>query len=556
MGTKICLTLTGKTFAENIETYKRYKNYVDMVELRADYLTEAEQLNCRHFPPMIGIPCILTIRRARDGGLFTGNEFTRTSLFSRALAFAENDVEKNFAYVDFEEDFNVTSLNDISLAFNVKIIRSCHDFTGPITALRDKFDEMRRTPGEIMKLAFMPKTLTDVTKLFTEVRTLRSMKYILCAMGPLGGVTRILAAKLGSFLTYTSSVDQNNEMISAMKEIGHIDPITLCDMYRFRTINSETKIFAVTGWPLKSTSSPLLHNTLYKKYNLNCVFVPLPAPNINEALDAARVIGMKGLAVTVPYKEKVLPFLSEVDESVGEIGSSNTVVREGEIAINIVHYDDPRMAPRWIGHNTDAWGFKRALIDFIKSDDRKISSSPFSKKDTKPYSERTDAETIKRISRLKVSLIGAGGAAKAIAYALKTLGCKVCIFNRTLEKAVDLAKKYNFKAAELCEQNAYLIEKYSDIIVQSTNVGMNGTNPSDSKNDPIWFYNFDGHEAVFDIVYSPEVTAIMMRARSAGCLVCNGFEMLRYQGYKQFEYFLGKDAFDKIMSEYATNIRD
>lgn len=551
LGAKICLTLTGKTLAENIETYRRYKNYVDMVELRADFLSEEEQLNCRRFPPMIGIPCILTIRRARDGGQFVGNEFTRTSLFSRALAFATAESEKNFAYVDFEDDFNVTSLFDISLAFKVKIIRSHHEFTGPVTGLRDKFAAMQRTPNEIMKMAFMPKTLSDVTRLFSEIRTLRSMKYIICAMGPLGVVTRILATRLGSVLTYTSSVDQNNEMLDAMKEIGHIDPITLCDMYRFRAINDETKIFAVTGWPLKTTSSPLLHNTLYKKHNLNCVFIPLPATSPSEALDAARVIGMKGLAVTVPYKEKIIPLLSEVDESVGEIGSSNTIVKFGGAPATIVHYDDPRMAPRWVGHNTDGWGFKRALINFIKNDERREPPKKSKKEEASPYYQESDDATIKRISKLRIALIGAGGAAKAIAYALKTMGAKVCIFNRTLEKAEALAAKYNFRAAELCEQNLYLLEKYSDIIVQSTNVGMNSFDQGGRQNDPIWFYDFDGHEALFDIVYSPEVTPVMARARAKGCLVCNGFEMLRYQGYKQFEYFLGEDVFNQIMSEYG-----
>lgn len=508
MGCKICLTLTGKTLAENIETYRQYKSYVDMVELRADFLTEEEQLNLRKFPAMIGIPCILTIRRKRDGGQYEGNEFSRTSLFSRSLAFADQNPAHNFAFVDFEEDFNVASLNDIALAFSVRIIRSCHDFNNPITNLRDKFSKMQCTLNEIFKIAFMPKTLSDVTHVFYESRSVMDIEHIICAMGSIGTVSRILAAKLGNFLTYTSPGDMNDKM----KEIGHIDPVTLSDMYHFHEINENTQIFAVTGWPLKVTSSPLLHNNLYKKYNINSVFVPLPATSINEAIEFSNVVGLKGLAVTVPYKEKILPFLDEIDEMTAAIGSCNTAVRRGGANTGI-YYTDSSQLPHWMGHNTDAQGFARALLEFIG---------------------------MEKITRYRVAIIGAGGAARAVAYAIKSLGCKACIFNRTVEKAKDLAAIYGFEYAPLIEKSVLTLEKYSDIIVQTTNVGMNSTDESNKQNDPIWFYDFNGHEKLFDIVYTPEVTPVMKRAKDAGCKICNGLLMLRYQGYAQFEYFTGK----------------
>ena len=104
------MTLTGKTLEEDKKLVKKYEKQIDMVELRVDHLTEDEQLYVKRFPSLINLPCLLTIRRDVDGGLFSGGEFSRTSLFGRALAFANPDKSKNFAYVDFEEDYHIPSL--------------------------------------------------------------------------------------------------------------------------------------------------------------------------------------------------------------------------------------------------------------------------------------------------------------------------------------------------------------------------------------------------------------------------------------------------------------
>ena len=85
------------------------------------------------------------------------------------------------------------------------------------------------------------------------------------------------------------------------------------------------------------------------------------------------------------------------------------------------------------------------------------------------------------------------------------------------------------------------LAKYSDIIIQTTSVGMNSTEASNQENDPLYFYEFTGREKVFDIIYVPAVTPMMARAAKAGCKVCNGYDMLRYQGYEQFRIFTDND---------------
>ena len=298
----ICMTLTGKTLEENRQLVNKYAKLIDLVELRVDHLTEEEQLFARRFPAMIKMPCILTIRRDIDGGLFSGSEFSRTCLFSRALAFANQDKSKNFAYVDFEEDFHIPSIQDAAMAFGVTIIRSIHSMEEPIYNLRQRCDEMRKTGYEIPKIAFKPKKLSDVSNLFREGSQMTDYEHIFCAMGAEGLPARILATYTNSYLTYTSP----EELISNTSGIGHIDPVTLTSLYNFRSITKKTKIFGITGWPLYKVSGPEIHNSGFKKAGIDAVFIPVRSQLASEALSFAEQIGMEGLAITNPHKVSVM----------------------------------------------------------------------------------------------------------------------------------------------------------------------------------------------------------------------------------------------------------
>ncbi len=491
----VCMTLTGKTLDENLKLVKKYEKYIDIVELRVDHLDEDEQLYARRFPAMIYQPCILTIRRDIDGGLFTGGEFARTNLYARALAFANPDKSKNFAFVDFEDDFHIPSIQDAAMAFGVKIIRSYHNMKDPVTNIRERCDIMRKTGYEIPKIAFMPHSLSDVLNLIKEGERMTQYEHILCAMGPLGFPSRILASYTNSFLTYVSP----QEVLENTKAIGHIDPVTINDVYHFHSINQDTSLYGITGWPLLKTSSPEIHNKGYAAKGMNAVYIPYRSPLIADTLSFCEGIGVKGLSVTIPHKESVLYYLHEQSPEVVQIGACNTIVRKNN---------------KWLGYNTDAPGFRRALEEFL---------GPV------------------KIKHKKVAVIGAGGAAKAIVYVLKQMGARVCIFNRTVETAAQLADKYGFNYCQLDAHCAAKLDEYSTLIVQTTSVGMNAEGPSNSENDPIYFYDFRGNELLFDIVYEPAITPVMKRASIAGCRVCNGYKMLEYQGYEQFKLFTGQE---------------
>ena len=492
------MTLTGRTLSEDLALLEKYRNYIDMVELRADFLNTDERLLIRRFPALAGIPSLLTIRRSIDGGQYVEGEGARTVMFARALSFADSDRSKNFAYVDFEDDFYVPSLQDAALAFGTRIIRSVHDMNNPIKNVVGRLDDLRASNYEIPKIAFMPRSLSDVTDLFREAGQLTDTQHILIAMGPLGLPSRILSAKLKNYLTFVSPVEKSE----GISNLGHIDPKTLQEVYHFSSLSETTKVFGITGWPLTATSSPELHNSGYAEHNINAVYIPVKTPNVKEAIDFADTVGMTGLSVTVSHKEKVLECVGEQDEKVRAIGSSNTLVKQDGV---------------WKAYNTDGTGFTAALLKFTGTKD---------------------------LHGWKVSIIGAGGAAKAIAWAVKSLRAKACVFNRTLSKAVALAERYGFEYEVLPKEPSVktvrALRKYSDLIIQTTSVGMNAAPPSTAENDPLSFYAFTGKEMLFDIIYVPSVTPIMRRASEVGCKVCNGWDMLRFQGYEQFELFTGE----------------
>lgn len=487
----ICLCLTARTVAENLALIEKYRQYIDLAELRADMLDDDERLNIRDFPSNANIPCILTIRRTVDGGKYAEGEASRSMLFARALAFASDDTRENFAYVDFEEDFRVASLQDAALAYGTKIIRSFHDMKNPLPNVSEKLRSMSVSHFEIPKIAFMPHSLADVTNLYKEMQDFADSDQIVCAMGAMGLPTRILAEKFHSYLSYTSP----EELSLSLKDIGHTDPRTLEELYHFHSINDKTQVFGITGYPLKITSSPKIHNAAFRKARVNAVYIPFRAEKAADAVGFANTLGIKGFSVTIPHKEDIIKLLQKVDKKVTAIGACNTVINENG---------------NWAGYNTDCTGFSKALLEFTE---------------------------LKNLRKKKVAIIGAGGAAKAIAYAIKALGGKACVFNRTLTKAKMLAERFAFKYASLGIESMELLREYSEIIVQTTSKGMGSADESSEENDPLWFYDFSGEELLYDIIYEPETTPVMARAAKAGCRVHNGYTMLKYQGEEQFRLF-------------------
>ena len=143
------------------------------------------------------------------------------------------------------------------------------------------------------------------------------------------------------------------------------------------------------------------------------------------------------------------------------------------------------------------------------------------------------------MKKADIGLIGLAVMGENLVMNMESKGFTVAVFNRTIENAAALAEKYGFNYCQLEPACAPKLDEYSNLIIQTTSVGMNSDGPSSNENDPIYFYDFRGNELLFDIVYEPSTTPVMKRASLAGCRVCNGYKMLEYQAYEQFKLFTG-----------------
>lgn len=493
---KVCLCLTGKTILKDLELVDRYRPYIDVAELRVDFLDPDERFHIRRFPALAGIPTILTVRRKIDGGNFVEGEGARIVLLAAGLAFADTDRRRNFAYVDLEEDLNVPSLEEAARTFGTKIIRSYHNFSGLDENLEQKLRGLRRTGDEIAKVAVMPRDYDDVARLYEAAEATQDMEKILIAMGPYGVSTRILAERLGSHLSFTSPLaEQESDLELQVAGPGQLDPKSLVDTYRFRSLTKDTKVFGILGYPLRATDSPKIHNEGYSRLKMDAVYIPFPVQDLPSFFNVAEALNIQGLSVTIPHKEAVLAYVAQRSPDVEHIGSCNTLVRTPQ---------------GWAGYNTDARGFSGSLLNFIGKQNLWFK---------------------------RVTIIGAGGVAKAVAYEIHRLKGRALILNRTPLRAKEIAEPLNFAWAGLDARGIELIDHYRDIIIQTTSVGME---PKVDE-DPIELYKFKGKEVVMDLIYKPAETKLLKRAALAGCKTLNGYDMLLRQAKMQFLLFTGKE---------------
>lgn len=266
-------------------------------------------------------------------------------------------------------------------------------------------------------------------------------------------------------------------------------------------INSKTNLTGVIGYPLDKTLSPAIQNAAFKAKGINWCYVPLKvaAQDLEPALRGLQSLGFKGINVTMPYKEHVIPFLDEIASYAQLAG-----------AVNTIHFENSKM----IGYNTDGRGFLHAL-------ERDGHFKPEGK---------------------SAVILGAGGAARSIAVilALNHIG-SLTIVNRTLEKAQRLVDslKEKFSRCELKSLNfngdlPKIIDS-TDLIVNSTPVGWQGELVIDPK-------MFHSAHLVADLVYVPEETKLLSEAKARGAKILPGKLMLLYQGAASWEIWTKAQA--------------
>lgn len=256
-------------------------------------------------------------------------------------------------------------------------------------------------------------------------------------------------------------------------------------------------LYGVIGNPIAHSMSPLMHNDAFQQKGIDSHYHPflVKEEELKKAVEALKVLGIRGFNVTIPHKTAIIPFLDEIDPLAKSIGAVNTVVREND---------------RFIGYNTDGLGFLQSLKE----------SYPFP------------------LDGKQVLIIGAGGAARAIFYSLASSGMKnIDICNRTTARGEDIIKECPFacvsKALTLqeAEQEA---GKY-DIIIQTTSVGMY----PETGAMPLNVTRIKDGAFVSDIIYNPFTTKIIDTFRHLGGRGENGIGMFVHQGALAFELWTG-----------------
>jgi len=482
MSTRICLCLTAETLKENERFIQEYRSWTDILELRVDCLAPDQWQKVPGALRSWDLPVILTCRRQNDGGFFTAEqEEERQQLLWDLL-------DAPFAFVDLERDLKEDKWTRKCREKGIRIIRSLHDFKGVPDGLAELLQD--RGEEELCKAAVTIDKTDDYLALLDLLKQGIPEDTILLAMGANGFFTRVLASLLGSYLTYCSP----SKGPSAAP--GHVDPRELCQRYRFRSIDKSTPLMGIIGNPLGHSKSPHIHNRWLQEAQIPGVYVAFPLPAISILEPLRKWLNLQGLSVTIPYKVEVLEYTDEISDRVKTIGACNTLYRKEEA---------------WVGENTDAPGFLKPLLDHLECTD---------------------------LLGRKIAVIGAGGAARGIVYALKQAGAELLILNRTESKAQKLAEEFDQEWGPLNESVLSRMEEFRRIIVQTTDAGMHPL----VDRDPLSFYSFRGDELVYDIIFNPEVTRLMERAREAGASILGGYPMLVEQARFQFKLFTGKES--------------
>ncbi len=256
-------------------------------------------------------------------------------------------------------------------------------------------------------------------------------------------------------------------------------------------INARTELYGVIGYPVKHSLSPVFQNALLKYIGLNAIYLAFEVKpeELRDALRGFKAIGIRGINITIPHKEAIMEYLDEIDPVAQKIGAVNTVKFENGKAK---------------GYNTDWIGFIKALKMLVSS-----------------------------VKGEKVLVLGAGGASKAVIYALLHEEAEVFLWNRTKEKALNLAKRFNDRLTAVNRPEDVI--KKVKIIVNTTSVGLKEDDPE------IFDYSLITPEnIVVDIIYKE--TKLIKRAKEVGAKYQDGLPMLLWQGIESFKIWNGCEA--------------
>ena len=416
---------------------------------------------------------LATCRRRGGGGEFAGDALEE-------LFWLRQAKEAGCTWCDLEvetlRELPGKTIKGHDLPANVML--SIHDFrrTPP---LPKKLKIAARDGVNAVKVAAMTRKLSDSTRLLRLARG--TEKVVAVPMGEVGLPARILALRAGSALLYAP--------VGAATAPGQVGLREMKELYRAHELTLKTRVYGVIGNPIGHSLSPLLHNTGYAAAKKDAVFLPFLVEDLREFLKVARDLGVAGFSVTIPHKKKIFDYLDECEPLAEEIGAVNTVTirHNGKLA----------------GSNTDYVGVLRAL-------EGKLT-----------------------LKNSRVLIFGAGGSARAAAFALTKAGAELLVCARRENAAKELARAVHGGVVK----RAALRREKLDAIVNTTPVGMHpheGSSPLDAAE-----LNCD---LLMDLIYRPLRTKLLRMAAARGIRTVSGVEMFLAQGFAQWELWMRTPA--------------
>lgn len=421
-----------------------------------------------------GVTLIATCRRREAGGRYAGT-------IAKQLVHLAEAIRAGCAWHDLEIETVRQcpgELIDVLLGEG-RQLTSAHFFDRMPKNLPRVAAELRRDRPQAIKIAAQCDSLAESRKLLDFARKQRNIVAI--PMGEVALPARILALRQRNSFAYAPV---KNETAPGQVSLAEIE-----DMYRADRLDVRTSVYGVIGNPVGHSLSPVMQNAGFAARRIDAVYVPFLVRDLKDFLGSIGPLAIRGFSVTLPHKEKILRHLDGCAPLAARIGAVNTVVVRG--------------GEKLYGYNTDCVGVLQAL-------ERRIS-----------------------LRGSRVLIVGAGGAARSVAFVLAEAGAAVYVTARRPLRAQALAKA---AGGEAIARNRVRGE-FFDAIVNATPVGMHpavGNSPLDARELNC--------RLVFDTIYRPRVTKLLELAARRDIETVSGVEMFVAQGAAQWEIWTGERA--------------
>jgi 3-dehydroquinate dehydratase/shikimate dehydrogenase len=484
---KVCVAIAGATPAEMIDKAISAVKETPFLEFRLDYIEKpllALPRFKQFFAENMAATVIATCRRTVNGGKFAGSLAAELEILTKCAAAGFHLVDLELESAEAMKKADLQKLRETGIG----LLISYHDFMGTHD-LDGIFNRSEAFSPDFIKVVPTAKALYDNVTLIRFLERMNDNSNLIgICMGDAGIISRVLGVRAGSAFTFAAAT------VGEETGPGQIASRTLIETYRIDQVDAATKIYGVAGNPIRSSLSPIMMNTAFRRETVNAVYLALQTARLSDLLKLVYDIPIQGVSVTMPLKQEIMAHLERTDPLSARIGACNTVLRAQD--------------GKLYGFNTDVAGI------------------------TGPLEKRMP------LAGAKVLVLGAGGAARAAVFGLREKGANVFILNRTAETAQKLARQSGSKTI----RKEALAKTSFDAIINATPVGMAG-----NKTAPLLEARDLNTRLVFDLVYNPLETPLLHLARQLSIPIITGVEMFVHQGARQFEIWTGKPAPEEEM---------